>query len=487
MKLTINKDTSSDSNCAKILVVDDHSAARESMIDALSTVGHTVEGLPSAIAALERLSKESYDIIISDLQMPGMTGLEFVRRLSRQPCGAQIIMVTAHASVSTAVDAMRLGAFDYIEKPFGIEQLESIVSAALERGRALDQVPAINSSKSDSDPTLIGSSRAMTMLRAKINQVARTNETVLITGESGTGKEMVARSIHALSERAAAPLIGLNCPVLSAQLMESELFGHEKGSFTGADTARTGRFELANQGTILLDEISEIDLSLQAKLLRVLQERTFERVGSSKSITADVRVLATSNRNLKDEIKNGRFREDLYYRLAVVPLQIPALRDRTDDIVELSNYFLKRAAIRLQRTPCSLTESALKLLQSHDWPGNVRELDNLMTRASVLSLDDEIDAELLQDWIQHDSNTDSAHNNSNTSQLASTLSISAHSDSPLSMQEMERKLIESTLDRFEGHRAKTAEALGIGVRTLSGKLKLYGYSPRSKPQTRIAS
>jgi DNA-binding NtrC family response regulator len=325
------------------------------------------------------------------------------------------------------------------------------------------------------------------MLRAKINQVARTNETVLITGESGTGKEMVARSIHAASERSAAPLVGLNCPVLSAQLMESELFGHEKGSFTGADTARTGRFELAHQGTILLDEISEIDLPLQAKLLRVLQERTFERVGSSKSITTDVRVLATSNRNLKEEIKNGRFREDLYYRLAVVPLQIPALRDRIDDIAELSNYFLKRAAIRLQRNPCSLTDAALKLLQSHDWPGNVRELDNLMTRASVLSLDDTIDAELLQDWIQHDSSTEDANNIHASSHSTSTISISTQSDNPLSMQEMERKLIESTLDRFEGHRAKTAEALGIGVRTLSGKLKLYGYSPRSKPQTRIAS
>ncbi len=270
--------------------------------------------------------------------------------------------------------------------------------------------------------------------------------------------------------------------------MESELFGHEKGAFTGADAARAGRFELAHQGTILLDEISEIDLSLQAKLLRVLQERTFERVGSSKSITADVRVLATSNRRLQDEIRNGRFREDLFYRLAVVPLQIPPLRDRVEDIPELANHFLQRAAVRLQRKPCTLNDSAKQLLQSHNWPGNVRELDNLMTRASVLSLEEMIDVDLLRDWLpQQDCHSANATQPSvANNHPAKDIELESKSENTLSMQEMERKLIENTLDRFGGHRAKTAAALGIGVRTLSGKLKLYGYSPRAKPQARIA-
>ncbi|MGC4003554.1 MAG: sigma-54 dependent transcriptional regulator [Pirellulales bacterium] len=324
-------------------------------------------------------------------------------------------------------------------------------------------------------------------LRGRVKQIARTDETVLIVGESGTGKEMVARALHAQSDRAASPLIGLNCPVLSAQLMESELFGHEKGSFTGAEAQRSGRFELAHGGTILLDEISEIELSLQAKLLRVLQEKCFERVGSSKTVRVDARVIATSNRNLREEAAKGRFREDLYYRLAVVPLQLPSLRERRDDLPELTTHFLNRAAARLHREPCVLEDSAVELLMRYDWPGNVRELENIMTRASVLSLGNRIDRELLQDWLPAERLSGSTSTSAASSMSSSTIDHHVESgDNSVSMQEMERRLIESTLERFDGHRAKTAAALGIGVRTLSGKLKLYGYTPRAKGPLKIA-
>jgi DNA-binding NtrC family response regulator len=404
--------------------------------------------------------------------MPGMNGLEFIRQLERRPHGAQVIMVTAHATVASAVEAMRHGAFDYIEKPFEAEKLESLVARAVQRGRLLDKAPASTGGESCWTIAMIGDSRPMRELRAGIAHVARTSETALITGESGTGKELVARSIHAQSDRASAALISLNCPVLSAHLMESELFGHERGAFTGAETPRTGRFELADGGTILLDEITEIDLALQAKLLRVLQEKTFERVGSSQTVRVDTRVIATSNRNLKQEVAAGRFREDLYYRLAVVPLVVPPLRERAADIPLLVEHFLARAAERLHRQPCTMSAGAIELLVGYHWPGNVRELENIVTRASVLSTESDIHADQIRPWLASAKETHATNN------LA---------EAGLSMDEMERRLIESTLARFDGHRVKTAQALGIGLRTLSGKLKSYGYAPRERPSARLSA
>ncbi len=454
----------------RVLVVDDHRQARESIADVLKHAGHQVECLASAVEALALLDRESFDVVITDLQMPGMSGLEFIHALDRRPHGAQVLMITAHASVASAVDAMRHGAFDYIEKPFDVESLEQLVARAIQHGRLMDRasVPP----PGGENPTMIGSSAAMQALRARIFQVAGTAETVLITGESGTGKELVARAVHAASQRGAAPLVSLNCPVLSAHLMESELFGHERGAFTGADSPRTGRFELADGGTILLDEITEIDLSLQAKLLRVLQERSFERVGSSQTQEVDVRVLATTNRNLRQEVAAGRFREDLYYRLAVVPLTIPPLRERRDDVAELVQHFLWRAAVRLKREPCALDHGAIELLTSYHWPGNVRELENIVTRASVLNTGEPIAADELRTWLID--SPDGATGGVPSQGVAAT-----SQELTLNLEEMERKLIESALERFGGHRAKTAQALGIGIRTLSGKLKQYGYAPRS--------
>jgi transcriptional regulator with GAF, ATPase, and Fis domain len=314
---------------------------------------------------------------------------------------------------------------------------------------------------------MVGESRPMQVLREKIAQIAPTPETVLILGESGTGKELVAQAIHAASHRRQGPLVSLNCPVLSAHLMESELFGHERGAFTGADVPRDGRFELAQGGSILLDEVTEIDLALQAKLLRVLQEKTFERVGSSRTIHADVRVLATTNRDLRSEVVAGRFREDLYYRLAVVPLCVPPLRERPEDILLLADHFLRRAAERLGRKPLTLANQAAQLMVQYPWPGNVRELENIMTRSSVLNPAATLTDDDLRRWLSLD---------------CPPAGGSPAPELPVGMrlEEMERKLIEATLEHFGGHRAKTAEALGIGIRTLSGKLREYGYGPRKK-------
>jgi len=447
--------------------VDDHAKARESIAAVLGQSNYHVDGCASAVEGLKRLDGESYDVVITDLRMPGMTGLEFIRLMQQRKLGVQIVMVTAHATVASAVEAMRHGAFDYIEKPFDADQIEQLVGRAVAHGAMLDGQRELHRSSPDDPSSMVGSSLAMQALRDRIAQVAPTAETLLISGESGTGKELVARSVHQRSNRQTASLVSLNCPVLSAHLLESELFGHERGAFTGADAPRIGRFELANGGTILLDEITELDLPLQAKLLRVLQERQFERVGSSETLHVDVRVLATTNRDLKAEVAGGRFREDLYYRLAVLPLQVPPLRERLEDVPELVDHFRGQTAYRLHRAPCQFDAVARDLLSNYHWPGNVRELENVVTRAAVLSDDTPVTADQLRPWLIDPRGPDH--------QLAQRPVPVG-----LSLEAMERKLIEATLEQYNGHRARTAKALGIGIRTLSGKLKSYGYAPRSK-------
>ena len=459
----------------RVLVVDDHARARDSMADVLRQAGHVVASCASAIEALRVLETDDFDVVITDLQMPGMDGLQFIRTLQQRRCVSQVLMVTAHATVSSAVEAMRHGVFDYIEKPFQVDQLEQLVVRAIRNGSMADQNPTVPPSAGSRSPvTMIGASQNMQILRQRILQVAPTQETVLITGESGTGKELVARSVHAASDRAEEVMIGLNCPALSEQLMESELFGHERGAFTSADAPRIGRFELADGGTILLDEVTEIAPSLQAKLLRVLQERSFERVGSSTTCRVDVRILATTNRDLREEVESGHFREDLYFRLAVVPLHVPALRERREDITVLTDHFLKQAATRLGREPCTLDAGAHDLLINYRWPGNVRELENIITRASVLSATATVSADQLLPWL-----IDVAGGEDATAQVNSV-------PLGLNLQEMERKLIESTLEHYHGHRSKTAQALGIGVRTLCNKLRSYGYAPRAKSASEAA-
>ena len=470
---------------ARILVVDDNARARQSMADVLTAAGHEVESSASAVEALRLLDRQSFDVILTDLQMPGMNGLEFIRALESRGCEAQVAMVTAFASVGSAVEAMRHGAFDYIEKPFDAEQLEQLVARALvqaEREGKRSSVPGENPSW---QAAMIGHSPAMRLLKQRIAQVAPTDETVLICGESGTGKELVARCIHAASRRQGRALVGLNCPALSPQLLESELFGHERGAFTSADAPRVGRFELAEGGTILLDEVTEMELSLQAKLLRVLQERTYERVGSSESRRADVRVVATTNRDIRRAVADGHFRQDLYYRLAVVPIHIPPLRDRCEDVPLLVRHFLAQAAGRTNRPECEMTAGAMDLLAGYQWPGNVREVENVVTRACILFAGRSIGADDLRPWLL-DQSPQSPVLSPESAAFESATNYSPLTSHHPTLAEMERKLIETTLEHVGGHRAKAAQVLGIGIRTLTNKLRAYGYAPRTKAFARIA-
>jgi DNA-binding NtrC family response regulator len=457
-------------------VVDDHAAARASVIDVLRQSGHEVEGLASAVEALPLLDRRAFDVVITDLQMPGIDGLEFIRQLTQRRTPAQAIMITAHATIASAVEAMRLGAFDYLEKPFDATSLERVVAQALERRRVCDREdakPASHGRALVEDLGMVGNSAAMESLRRRIRQVAPTDETVLVCGESGAGKELVARAIHAASRRAGKPLVSLNCPALTPQLAESELFGHRRGAFTGADADRVGRFELAEGGTLFLDEITEIDLPLQAKLLRVLQERTFEPVGSSETRTANVRIIASTNRDLPTEIAAGRFREDLYYRLAVVPIDLPTLRERGGDVFALADFFLERAARRLERSRVVLADDARELLTAYRWPGNVRELENLITRACVLNPDAPITAAEIRPWLKP------------SEMLFETVAAAGPKLAGARLDDLERATIVATLQKFGGNRAQTAAALGIGVRTLSGKLRAYGFAPRTREFSQV--
>ena len=465
----------------RVLVVDDNARARQSMAHVLRHAGHAVQSCSSAIEALQLIERMEFDVIITDLQMPGMSGLEFIRELAEKKLEAQVVMVTAFASVASAVEAMRHGAFDYIEKPFDVDQLEQLVARALSHGDKVGKRSSVPAAGEAWQAMMIGDSPAMQRLRERIAQAAPTDETILISGESGTGKELVARCIHAASRRAGKALVSLNCPALSAQLMESELFGHERGAFTSADAPRVGRFELAEGGTILLDEITEIDPPLQAKLLRVLQERTYERVGSSETRRADVRVIATTNRDIRQEAAAGRFRQDLYYRLAVVPIDVPPLRERLADVPLLVEYFLGQAAERLQRSPCKLEPAAQDLLCHYHWPGNVRELENLVTRASVLSQGRALCAEELQAWLIEPPSDQNA-----ADQPAGDAASDSGTPTGTKLEDLERRMIETTLDHFDGHRAKAAQALGIGIRTLSNKLRQYGYAPRTRAFAKAA-
>jgi DNA-binding NtrC family response regulator len=445
---------------AKILVVDDQELMRDSLAATLAREGHEVSAAGDGQAAVQRLSAARFDLLISDLKMPKMTGIELLAEAKKLRPEMPVVLMTAFATVGTAVEAMKLGAYDYIQKPFDGEEIKVLVDRTLEHSRLVKENAALRRMNESNGPRpLIGSGPAMQEVKQQIERVARHNTTVLICGESGTGKEMVARAIHYASDRKDGPMLAVNCAALSENLLESELFGHEKGAFTGADKLRRGRFELADGGTILLDEISEIAPALQAKLLRVLQESAFERVGSSVTQQVDARVIATTNRDLAREVKECRFRQDLYYRLNVVPIVLPPLRERPEDVPELVRHFLHSIAKRESDAFRHIEADAVRLLQKYPWPGNVRELQNIIERASVLESEaGVVRAATLEPWlkIQHGD----VPLNGNGDGLAGR---------PLA--DIEKQVILSTLERFKGHRIKTATALGIGVRTLGMKLK----------------
>ncbi len=443
---------------AQIAVVDDKEILRDSLEAALTREDHTVTSFADPVEALGEIKTGKFDAVLCDLKMPRIDGLALIRELRGQGCDTPIVMMTAYATVSTAVEAMKVGAIDYIQKPFEADAVVVVVERALEHARLRRENEALRTSVEDlrRRKPLVGSSRVMERLRDKLDRVAASHDTVLIAGESGTGKEIVASYIHQHSPRSDKPMLCLNCAALSANLLESELFGHERGAFTGADRTRKGRFELADGGTLLLDEVSEMAVPLQAKLLRVLQENEFERVGSSTTRRSDVRVIATTNRNLEESVARKRFRADLFYRLNVLPVTLPPLRERRDDVEELVDYFIKRSAVAEGTEPLHVASDARGVLTHYAWPGNVRELENICRRAVALCTSDTITADLIEPWLR--------------SSEAPVNGFGPLRDGRM-LEDIERQLIERTLSRFNGHRAKTAKALGMGVRTLGMKLK----------------
>jgi DNA-binding NtrC family response regulator len=459
---------------SKILVVDDKQMMRDSVSTTLVRAGFQAVAAADGSTALQMIARHRPAAVVSDLKMPEVDGIELLRRIAEADPSLPVILMTAFATIDTAVEAMKLGAFDYVQKPFEGDELVVAVKRAVEHRRLRQENEALRSAGDEQNARhqLIGESAVMRQLRRQIDQVAASHGTVLICGESGTGKEVVARRLHAASPRRRSVMLAVNCAALSASLLESELFGHEKGAFTGADQLRKGRFELADGGTLMLDEVSEIEPNLQAKLLRVLQERQFERVGSSVTIDVDVRVIATTNRDLGAAVAAGQFREDLYFRLNVLPLRVPPLRERAEDVPALAEHFLDQQGRRDGRAPKRFEAEALEMLRRYHWPGNVRELQNICERAGVLAGGEQIPADLIAPWLGARAETSPPDSHRRTTDgPAPAPAIETAVADRQTLEEFERELIIRTLKKHNGHRQQTAEALGIGVRTLGLKLR----------------
>lgn len=442
---------------AKILIVDDEEGIR-SVLNRVLGKTHETRQASNGKEALEAAQEFEPDLLICDLKMPELDGIGVLRALQEKKLDPLVIMLTAHGTVETAVEAMKLGAFDYLRKPFDVEEVKIVVDKALSIGRLKEEVKTLRKQiqKRDRLDRIVGKSKAMLQVYDLIEQVAPSRSTVLISGESGTGKEMIARAIHAHSPRAEKPFIAVNCAAISGELLESELFGHEKGSFTGATSSKQGKFELANGGTLFLDEISEMAPRLQAKLLRVLQENEIDRVGGTTPIPVDVRILASTNRVLKDEIKKDRFREDLYYRLNVVNLSFPPLRERKEDIPLLAHYFVTRYADENGKSVGAIPDETMEVLMRYHWPGNVRELENVIERAVVLCRNGALGAETIPDEVREP-------------QPSEGLGIGVG----MTTADSERILILETLKSVDNSRTKAAEILGISIRTLRNKINEY--------------
>ncbi|MCB1135890.1 MAG: sigma-54-dependent Fis family transcriptional regulator, partial [Chlamydiia bacterium] len=443
----------------RILIVDDELLMRNFLTEALKRQGYEISTAACGEQAEAILKDQSFDLVITDMKMPDRTGidiLKFVKQISPQTL---VIVITAFGSVENAVDAMRLGAFHYLIKPFTPDTIEAVLDKArehvslVEENRYLRQ--QVSSQGARSVGRVIGESPIMKRILSDVQRVAKSNASVFINGESGTGKEVIAHAIHFNSHRAHRPFIRVNCAAIPESLIESEFFGHEKGAFTGANLRRMGRFELAHGGTLLLDEITEIPPGLQAQLLRVIQEQEFERVGGSKLVRVDVRLVSTSNRNMREAVQEKIFREDLYYRLNVVPIFLPPLRDRREDILPLSEYFLESLCQENHKASKTLAQSARDKLLAYHWPGNIRELANIIERAVVMDYDDVIEAEHL--IFEPGENI-----------LLSTPSVCDLPNLPVgvTLAELEKRLILETLQAKDDNRTRTAETLGISIRTL---------------------
>ena len=456
----------------KILVVDDERTIRQALEVWLRGKRYGVSSTDTIAGGDRLLKNDKFDLVFLDIRLPDGDGIELLERIQKMADRPQVVMMTGMASLESVIAAMRLGAFDYLVKPFGKDNIEVVIR----RAETFNQVVRVNqilSADLSDTRDLIGASPAFADLREMIRKVAPTEATVLIEGENGTGKELVAHEIFHASGRATSPYIKVNCAAVPENLIESEFFGHEKGSFTGATDRREGRFELAHGGTLLLDEISEIPPHLQAKLLRVLQEREFERVGGTKTIKTDVRVLATTNRDLRKAVEKGEFREDLYYRLNVFPIRVPALRERQADIPVLAEHFLKRFARLHGRGIPGFTAAAAAALLQHAWPGNVRELQNTIERAVILT---ESGAPITDTTL----NLPPASAQSRPPSLQPITKTAtpprAEPGTVLALHEIEKQHILRALEATGGNRAKAADALQISIRTLRNKLNEYRVS-----------
>jgi two-component system, NtrC family, response regulator AtoC len=477
-----------------VLVVDDEAEIRALLSDLLGEEGYTVRTAGTGADAIDTIATELPDLVMMDVKLPDQDGIAVLKTLKREHPDLEVIVMTAFGGSSTAIKAMEQGAYDYVTKPFEIDDLLATLKRVFEHADMSHEVASLRLELGKSAAErerIVGSSKPMLEVFKLIGKVASADATVLITGESGTGKELVAEALHRASKRNPHPLVKVSCAALPETLLETELFGHEKGSFTGAMTMRKGRFETANKGTIFLDEIGEMTLGTQTKLLRILQEREFERIGSNVPIKIDIRVIAATNRNLSEEVESGKFREDLYYRLNVIHIHMPPLRERKDDIPLLVEHFLTKFRHAPDAIPTSITEEALAKLVDYDWPGNVRELENAVERAIVLSRGNPITVEHLPFGDRRE-----ARDRSRLAERRSRLeaedgfgdleeadeSVAVASDNGSNgggsfkdrVAELEKQLIREALDRAGGNRTKAAEDLGIYRRLLYAKIKEYG-------------
>ncbi len=450
----------------RVLVVDDDEVLRGLIADQIARMGFDSSRAASGEEALDAISKRDFDVVLLDIRMPGLSGLDTLREVRKLEDPPEVIMLTADTSLGTGIEAMRLGAYDYLTKPATLDEIEAVVRKADEKRRLVRQNAslrdAVRPAAGEESSPLVYASRAMDGLVALAETAARADSTVVITGESGTGKDVLARFLHARSQRADSPMISVNCAALPETLFESEFFGHERGAFTGATSTKRGLIEAADSSTLFLDEVGEMPLQTQVKLLRFLEEGRFRRVGSTRDREADVRVIAATNRNLAEDVRAGRFRADLFYRLNVISLHIPPLRERREDIPALVEHFLSLFRERFNRPALALSDESRRRLAEYDWPGNVRELRNALERAAALATSDTIEAAQL---------------------LPALPALAAGSDAgpapqaangaPVTLEQLERQHILRVLEEQSGNRERAAAVLGISARTLYRKLREY--------------
>jgi two-component system, NtrC family, nitrogen regulation response regulator NtrX len=457
----------------RILVVDDEAGIRSTLSGILEDEGYTVAAVGTAAEATARLGAEAFDAVLLDLWLPDRDGLELLSELHDQP----VIVISGHGNVDTAIKATRLGAYDFLEKPLSLSRVVVTVQNALERGRLERELRSLSNRLARTEP-LLGSSPAMQKLRLDLNTAAPSDSRILILGENGTGKELVARQVHRLSARRQGPFVEVNCAAIPEDLIESELFGHVRGAFTGAVSDRPGRFEQADAGTLFLDEIADMSLKTQARVLRVLQEQRFERVGGGATIRVDVRVLAATNKDLEEEIRLGRFREDLYFRLAVIPLRVPPLRQRAEDVPALAAHFVALFAYELKRRPKSFERDALVLLREYSWPGNVRELRNLVERMMIMVPGESITAADLSAALRGGGPvtpaTPEGSAEGETAVVGRALWDADHGSLREARHAFEKHYIERKLAAMDGNVSRTALALGLERSNLYRKMRAFG-------------